>query len=160
MAILDFFKKPKKDHKLRSPKKADIEVKKGKGVSQKAREAYKDTAKGTAKQKGADDKSAASHKLMESKFAWTILKEPHVTEKSTGLISRFNQYTFRIYAEATKPDIKHAINEIYGVHVEAVKKIKVARKQRRRGRQIGWRSGYTKAIVTLKKGEKIEVLPH
>lgn len=97
--------------------------------------------------------------LKESKIAWRVLREPHITEKATSL-TRLNQYIFRIQENASKDDVRHAIQEIYGVHVVKVRKIHIPKKKRRHGRHIGWKSGYTKAIVELRKGEKIEVLPH
>ncbi|OGZ58795.1 MAG: 50S ribosomal protein L23 [Candidatus Spechtbacteria bacterium RIFCSPHIGHO2_02_FULL_43_15b] len=88
-----------------------------------------------------------------------MLKQPHITEKSTDL-TKVNQYVFRVFSNTTKAEIRKAVQDIYGVHVEKVSKIKMPGKKRRRGRQIGWRSGYTKAVVKLRKGEIIEVLPH
>lgn len=97
--------------------------------------------------------------LKSSKHAWRILRKPHVTEKATALI-HLNQYVFRLIGNPTKPEVKKAIEEAHGVHVEKVRKISVPKKQRKRGRHMGWRSGYKKAIVTLREGEKIEILPH
>jgi large subunit ribosomal protein L23 len=97
--------------------------------------------------------------LKASKVAWHVLQKPRVTEKSTDL-TKMNQYTFQVFAQVTKPQVKQAIEEVYGVKVERVRRVSVPGKKRRRGRQIGWRSGYTKAIVTLRKGDSIEVLPH
>jgi len=172
MALFNFFKKPKTKKETAPPKEIKQKLGKEKGLSQlkrSGRRAEQDTGRYPAEQtpsaKEADKAKGASGsvKLKESKIGWQILAEPHVTEKSTGLTD-LNQYTFKMFSGATKLEVKRAISEIYGVHVEKVRKIKVARKQRnralRRRRQMGWRSGYTKAIVTLRKGEKIEVLPH
>ena len=160
MALLNFFKKPKKDHKLRPTKKTASESKRA--VSDRRAGASEKHKSKQRKGKSAK-KNVGSIKLKESKIAWRVLVEPHVTEKSSDLVS-LNQYTFRILNEVNKGDIKSAIEEVYGVHVTKVRKISIPRKQRRRStgrrKQMGWRAGYNKAIVTLKEGDKIEVLPH
>ena len=93
-----------------------------------------------------------------SEIAYRILKEPHVTEKATDL-TKENQYVFKVFPRANKVEIKKAVEDLYGVDVLGVKIIKVPRKRRRLGRFEGWRKGYKKAIVKIKEGQKIEVLP-
>ncbi|MBI1888368.1 MAG: 50S ribosomal protein L23 [Candidatus Spechtbacteria bacterium] len=134
MALLDFFKKAEKGQP-RMARKPDVAVR--------------------------EKKEEASGKvvLKESNIAWRILRQPHVTEKATEA-SRLNQYIFRVYDRTSKSEVKRAIQEVYGVHVLTVRKIHIPRKQRRHGRHIWWKSGYTKAVIELQKGEKIEVLPH
>lgn len=141
MALLDFLKKSKKDGTLQAPKQGSLPGARTAGQAPKAKEKTKRV------------------ELHKSSIAWRLLREPHVTEKATRL-TRLNQYVFLVYDVAVKPEVKRAIEEVYGVHVTKVRKVVIPRKKRMRGRHIGWRSGYTKAIVTLKKGEKIEVLPH
>ncbi len=99
-------------------------------------------------------------KVKESKIGdtWRVLKAPQVTEKATGLVGQ-NQYVFKIWPRANKVETKKAIEYLYGVDVVSVKIIKVPRKRRRLGRISGWRKGYKKAIVKIKEGQKIEVLP-
>jgi len=96
----------------------------------------------------------------ESKFreSYKIIKTPHVTEKAT-LLSGKNQYIFKVWPRANKIEIKKAIEKIFGVEVRAVKIINVAPKKRRLGKIEGEMSGYKKAIVKIKEGQKIEVLP-
>ena len=91
-------------------------------------------------------------------MAYHILKTPHVTEKATDLAKK-NQYVFKVYSRANKTEIKKAIEDLYGVKVLSVNIIKVPRKQRKLGKISGWRKGYKKAIVKIKEGQKIEVLP-
>lgn len=90
--------------------------------------------------------------------AYRILKIPHITEKATDLVKN-NQYVFKVWPEANKVEIKKAIEDLYGVDVLSVKIINVPPKQRRLGRIRGWRKGFKKAIVKIKEGQKIEVLP-
>jgi len=94
--------------------------------------------------------------MQNAKFK--ILIEPHVTEKTTDLVKK-NQYVFEVYPRANKMEIKKAIENLYGIDVLDVKIINVPRKRRRLGRISGWKKGYKKAIVKIKEGQKIEVLP-
>jgi len=93
-----------------------------------------------------------------SEIAYRVLKIPQVTEKATDLVKK-NQYVFRVFTGANKKDIKKTIEDIYGVDVLDVKVIKVPAKQRRLGKTSGWRKAYKKAIIRIKEGQKIEVLP-
>jgi len=89
---------------------------------------------------------------------YKILKIPHVTEKATDL-TKINQYIFKVWPRANKFEIKKAIESLYGVKVIGVKIINIPKKKRRLGKVSGWRQGYKKAIVKIKEGQKIEVLP-
>jgi len=103
---------------------------------------------------------SATNKKQEIKtdLAYRVLKSPQVTEKATNLTKK-NQYIFKIFPRANKSEVKKAVNELYGVDVLDVKIIKVPAKKRRLGKISGWRKGYKKAIVKIKEGQKIEVLP-
>ena len=94
----------------------------------------------------------------EIKKAPFILKSAHVTEKAAGL-TKGNQYVFKVFSGANKQEIKKAIEEVYGVDVLRVRTIKMKRKKRRLAKTSGWKKGYKKAIVSLKKGQEIEILP-
>jgi len=94
--------------------------------------------------------------MQNSKFK--ILIEPHITEKTTDLEKK-NQYVFKVFPKANKTEIKKAIEDLYKVEVLDVKIINVPKKRRRLGRISGWKKGYKKAIVKIKEGQKIEVLP-
>lgn len=90
--------------------------------------------------------------------AYRILKEPRITEKATEL-GKEDKYVFKVYSGANKVEIKKAIEDLYGVDVLTVRIIKISSKRRRLGRTEGWRRGYKKAVVKIKKGQKIELLP-
>lgn len=96
--------------------------------------------------------------VQKGRGAWRILKEPHITEKATDLAEK-NQYIFKVYPSANKTEIKKAIEGLYGVDVLGVRLIRVKPKRRRLGRIEGWRKGYKKAMVKIREGQKIEVLP-
>ncbi|MDO8265241.1 MAG: 50S ribosomal protein L23 [Candidatus Parcubacteria bacterium] len=90
--------------------------------------------------------------------AYKILKGVHVTEKATDLAAK-NQYTFKIFSNANKTEVKRIVQEIYGIDVLDVKIITIPGKNKRMGKTLGFRPGCKKAIVRIKEGQKIEVMP-
>lgn len=87
-----------------------------------------------------------------------LVKKPIISEKATDL-SSIGQYLFLVDDKATKSEIVKAVSSIYKVHVVGVRTVNVKPKRRRLGRTVGVKPGYKKAIVTLKKGEKLDILP-
>jgi len=85
-----------------------------------------------------------------------VLRVPHVTEKTTNAASN-NKYVFSVSPDANKITVKRAVEGHYGVGVEKVNVLNTVGKERKRGKQIGWKPGFKKAIVTVKEGESIEV---
>jgi len=147
MGIRDIFKRKKEPAKKVKPAEEPKEVKEKIKLVEKAPKAGKfPTGKAKPVKKG---------KFIE---AYRILKVPHVTEKATDLTEK-NQYIFRVWPRANKNEVKKAVESLYGVEVISVKIIKVPAKKRRLGRIEGFRKSYKKAIVKIKKGQKIEVLP-
>jgi len=81
---------------------------------------------------------------------------PVVTEKSTRL-GELSQVVFKVRQEATKPQIKAAVEALFDVKVTAVNTLNVKGKVKRFRGQLGRRSDVKKAIVTLAEGQKIDV---
>lgn len=88
--------------------------------------------------------------------SYQIIVRPLITEKNTNLMV-FNKYSFEVVREASKPEIKRAIEEIFKVQVTGVHTMNVRGKMRRRGRETGYTKGWKKAIVTLAPGSRIEL---
>lgn len=88
-----------------------------------------------------------------------LLKEPHISEKAT-ILSEKGKYVFKIYSQTNKSEIKKAIANLYGVAVKDVNIINIKTKKRLLRGKEGKKHGYKKAIVTLERGHKIEILPH
>lgn len=92
---------------------------------------------------------------------WDILKSPIVTEKSVLLKEATSEegdaqvLSFRVDKNASKLDIKAAVEEIFSVKVAAVRTINYEGKMKRRGRTQGRRPSWKKAYVTLKAGEPL-----
>lgn len=92
-------------------------------------------------------------------FLDKILTSAQITEKAAALAEK-NQYVFKVGDIANKSEIKKAVEQTFGVSVVSVKIIKVPSKRKRiKGRFKGLKQGYKKAIVRLKEGQVIELLP-
>lgn len=87
---------------------------------------------------------------------YDLILGPVITEKSTQGIEH-NQVTFRVRNEATKPQVKTAIEGLFGVKVKAVNTLNQKGKLKRFRGRIGRRNDVKKAIVTLEEGHSIDV---
>ncbi|MFC7453476.1 50S ribosomal protein L23 [Insolitispirillum peregrinum] len=87
---------------------------------------------------------------------YDIISAPVITEKAT-LGSEFGQVTFRVPLTASKPEIKAAVEGVFGVTVTAVNTLVAKGKSKRFRGTIGRRSDTKKAIVTLADGQSIDV---
>lgn len=92
---------------------------------------------------------------MDTKYL-EIIKSPVVTEKASKL-GENNQYAFYVDPKSNKTEIKLAIEKIFGVKVLEIKTINVHPKKKRVGRYAGLTNRKKKAIVTLDKGQAIEL---
>ena len=88
--------------------------------------------------------------------SYDVVKRPLITEKSMKLVEK-GQYTFEVDKRATKPEVKAAVEELFNVKVVAVNIINGLKKEKRVGKYTGLLPAVTKAIVTLEKGQKIEI---
>jgi large subunit ribosomal protein L23 len=86
----------------------------------------------------------------------SVLIAPHVTEKSSLAMQNHNQYTFRVRREATKGDIRKAIELMFDVKVAAVQVVNESGKRRRFGRSLGRTQDWKKAYVSLAAGQTID----
>ena len=87
---------------------------------------------------------------------YDTLLSPIITEKST-LVAEENKIIFRVPLTATKPDIKEAVETLFKVDVTKVNTILVKGKTKRFRGQLGRRSDFKKAIVTLKDGQSVDI---
>lgn len=93
---------------------------------------------------------------MTTEKMYDTILSPVITEKST-LLSEHNQVTFRVRLEATKPEIRAAVENLFKVKVRKVNTIRVKGKTKRFRGQLGRRSDWKKAVVTLAEGHAIDV---
>ena len=89
------------------------------------------------------------------KSPYEILRKPIVTEKSLDVKERHRTLCFQVDPEATKIEIKEAVQAVFKVKVASVHTSGYLGKMRRRGRTFGFRPDWKKAYVKLKPGEKV-----
>ncbi|MFZ1326626.1 MAG: 50S ribosomal protein L23 [Candidatus Contendobacter sp.] len=87
-----------------------------------------------------------------------ILLAPHVSEKGNRIAERYNQVTFKVLSDATKPEIKDAVEQLFKVKVKGVTVLNVKGKRKRFGALAGRRSDWKKAYVALEAGHEIDFL--
>jgi large subunit ribosomal protein L23 len=85
-----------------------------------------------------------------------VLIAPQVSEKSTFVGEKNNQFIFRVAPDATKPEIKAAVELMFKVDVTSVQTSNMKGKQKRFGRFVGRRRSWKKAFVGLKPGQQID----
>lgn len=144
MSLFDFLKRKKQVEKA---KKATKEVEK---VSVEKKEKIVKEEKKTTD-------SAPRAVAGKTGFSYEVIKNPHISEKATYL-SEKDQYVFKVSPNYNKKEIKNAVEGIYGVDVVSVNIIKIPSKKRRLGKTQGFRKSYSKAVVKIKSGQKIEIL--
>jgi large subunit ribosomal protein L23 len=86
----------------------------------------------------------------------TIVR-PLITEKSSAAYQARGEYTFEVHVDASKPQIRSAIEQLFGVKVTGVWTSNQRGKEKRMGKTVGRRPNWKKAIVTLKEGDTIEI---
>ena len=86
----------------------------------------------------------------------TIVR-PLITEKTSAAYQHRGEYAFEVHPEATKTQIRAAIEQLFGVKVTGVWTMNIRGKERRMGRTTGRRPNWKKAIVTLREGDTIEI---
>ena len=94
-------------------------------------------------------------KKYNSERLMTVLLAPVVSEKGTFIADRHEQVIFRVAPDATKPEIKAAVELMFKVQVESVQVANVKGKEKRFGRFVGRRRNWKKAYVCLKEGQEI-----
>jgi len=93
-------------------------------------------------------------KFSEGRLA-SVLLAPIVSEKATAVAEKHNQVLFKVLRDATKPEIKAAVELMFKVEVEAVNVVNVKGKVKKFGRSIGRRDHIKKAYVSLKAGQEL-----
>lgn len=94
--------------------------------------------------------------IISKERMYDIIRAPVITEKAT-MGSEHGQVTFKVPLDATKPEIKLAVEGVFGVKVTAVNTLRAKGKVKRFRGRIGQRSDVKKAIVTLAEGQTIDV---
>ena len=88
---------------------------------------------------------------------YSIIKKPHVTEKTSLGSDTSNTVAIVVDRDANKIEIKQAVESLFKVKVDDVRTVNVAGKVKRVGKNFGKRSNWKKAYVTLQKGQSIDI---
>ena len=110
-------------------------------------------AKATAKQ-GEGTQTMSAVKYNPERLA-TVLLAPVVSEKGTHIADKYEQVIFKVMPDATKPEVKAAVEAMFKVQVESVQIVNVGGKVKRFGRFTGRRRSWKKAYVCLAPGQEI-----
>jgi len=89
-------------------------------------------------------------------ISYDVIKRPLITEKTNIQKEENNQITFEVDRRANRVEIKKAVEDIFNVRVGGVRTMQIKGKRKQRGRIVGKRRDWKKAIVTLMPGERIE----
>lgn len=87
-----------------------------------------------------------------------VLLGPHVSEKATALAEKGNQVVFKVRRDATKTDVRQAVELLFEVKVERVSVVRLPAKQKRFGQRAGARQAWKKAYVRLAPGQDINFM--
>ncbi len=86
----------------------------------------------------------------------TVIRTPHTSEKATHIADKHKQYTFKVLKDATKDEIKKAVELVFQVKVKQVAVVNVKGKSKRFKQMIGKRNDWKKAFVSLQPGNDID----
>ena len=95
---------------------------------------------------------------MNQERVFKVLLGPHISEKATVLAENQKQFIFKVATDATKLEIKKAVELLFEVSVDSVRVMNYAGKQKRHGRTMGRRAAWKKAYVRLAEGSHIDFL--
>lgn len=87
-----------------------------------------------------------------------VLRAPIVSEKTSRIQEKSNQFTFEVTPTATKADVKKAVEELFKVNVTAVNVVNTKGKAKAFRGRMGVRGGQRKAYISLQKGQSIDVI--
>jgi large subunit ribosomal protein L23 len=154
MSLFNIFDKDKGEEKYAAKSRAE---------ATKAKTLKSDDDSKKTKATAIKESLSAAKAAQVGKSAALVLVAPHITEKSVYLSNDVKrgdhiggQYVFKVSDRSTKPMIKRAVEEVYTVKVEDVKIIAQRDKTKWSRGRWGTKRGFKKALVILKKGDKIE----
>ncbi|HAG95232.1 MAG: 50S ribosomal protein L23 [Pseudomonadales bacterium] len=95
---------------------------------------------------------------MNQERVFKVLMAPHISEKATVVSDQNNQFVFKVAKDASKAEIKAAVEQLWEVKVKSVQTLNVKGKTKRFGRGMGKRADWKKAYVSLQEGFDIDFL--
>ena len=94
---------------------------------------------------------------MNEQRIFQILRAPHISEKAALMGDAANQHVFKVPTDASKAEIKAAVEQLFNVKVSKVRTANVQGKSKRQGARMGRRSDWKKAYVSLEQGHEIDL---
>ena len=95
---------------------------------------------------------------MNQERIFTVLREPHISEKVSVLGDVANQYAFKLSVDATKAEIREAIETIFKVSVKNVSTVNVKGKTKKTARGMSRKKNWKKAYVTVAQGQELDYM--
>ena len=95
---------------------------------------------------------------MNPERVYTVLQAPHISEKVSNLGDASNQYAFKVARDATKAEIKEAVETLFGVKVVGVTTLNVKGKFKRSWRGTSSKQGWKKAYIRVASGQEIDYM--
>ncbi|MFP3028801.1 MAG: 50S ribosomal protein L23 [Arsenophonus sp.] len=96
--------------------------------------------------------------IREEERLLKVLRAPHVSEKASTAMKKSNIIVLKVAKDATKLEIKVAVQKLFEVEVNGINTLLVKGKVKRHGQRIGRRSDWKKAYITLKKGQNVDFI--
>ena len=93
---------------------------------------------------------------MNQERVFKVLVGPHISEKASVLADGRSQFVFKVAVDATKLEIKKAVESLFGVKVDEVRTVNVQGKTKRTARGLGKRNDWKKAYVSLQAGQDLD----
>ena len=93
---------------------------------------------------------------MNQERVFKVLVGPHISEKATVLADSKGQFVFKVATDATKLEIKKAVESLFSVKVDEVRTVNVQGKTKRTARGLGKRNDWKKAYVSLQAGQDLD----
>lgn len=93
---------------------------------------------------------------MNEEKLFHVILAPHISEKSTRVADKNRQFVFEVRRDASKPEIRQAVEKMFSVQVDSVTVVNVRGKIKRSGKTPGRRQDWKKAYVCLKPGQDID----
>lgn len=94
---------------------------------------------------------------MKKEHLLTLINTHHISEKGSNLMAHHNQYVFKVNKNATKPQLKQAVEKLFNVKVNAVSIVNVKSKTRRFGQIQGKKKAWKKAYISVAEGQTIDL---
>ena len=95
---------------------------------------------------------------MNPERLYTVLREPHISEKVSILGDKANQYAFKVATDATKAEIREAVETLFNVKVEKVTTANVKGKVKRNVRGVSRKKNWKKAYITVAEGQELDYM--